>query len=151
MEARQETDTIKDQQDLELKVHRIYRQYCLLPAEQRLQCLQLTREAHVAYLHTGLKDLPAGFIALDASRPWIAYWVLHALALLDAPLPEDVRCTVLSLSRLRRSLCTFVLSRRSRLPTLLSFWRCVSTRAAGMAVGHGSWRTSRPHTPPFAR
>ena len=32
--------------------------------------------------------LAAGFIALDASRAWICYWILHSLALLEAPLPE---------------------------------------------------------------
>jgi protein farnesyltransferase subunit beta len=31
-----------------------------------------------------------GFISLDASRPWICYWVLHSLALLQAPLPQAI-------------------------------------------------------------
>ena len=31
---------------------------------------------------------PVGFIALDASRTWLVYWVLHSLALLQAPLPD---------------------------------------------------------------
>ncbi|KAF6254216.1 terpenoid cyclases/Protein prenyltransferase [Scenedesmus sp. NREL 46B-D3] len=31
-----------------------------------------------------------GFISLDASRPWICYWVLHGLALLQAPLPQSI-------------------------------------------------------------
>lgn len=30
----------------------------------------------------------AGFSSLDASRPWICFWIIHSLALLGAPLPE---------------------------------------------------------------
>lgn len=42
---------------------------------------------------TGLASLPAGFVALDASRPWICYWILHSLALLDRPLcASDIPC-----------------------------------------------------------
>lgn len=29
----------------------------------------------------------AGFSSLDASRPWIVYWIVHSLALLECPLP----------------------------------------------------------------
>jgi protein farnesyltransferase subunit beta len=32
----------------------------------------------------------AGFISLDASRPWICYWILHGLALLQAPPPQNI-------------------------------------------------------------
>lgn len=50
----------------------------------------LLRRQHVQYLHSGLGVLPGGFVALDAGRPWLCYWVVHALALLDAPFPPDV-------------------------------------------------------------
>ena len=46
----------------------------------------LQREAHIRYLRHILKGLPARFTALDASRPWLFYWSLLALALLG----EDV-------------------------------------------------------------
>ena len=48
----------------------------------------LQRAKHVSYLRKGLSHLPAGYACLDASRPWLCYWIIHALALLDAP-PTD--------------------------------------------------------------
>ena len=27
---------------------------------------------------------------LDASRPWLCYWILHSLELLDEPIPQMV-------------------------------------------------------------
>jgi protein farnesyltransferase subunit beta len=29
-------------------------------------------------------------VALEASRPWIVFWIVHSLALLDAPLPPEL-------------------------------------------------------------
>jgi len=42
----------------------------------------LDRDAHAEYLLSGLGELPESFIALDASRAWIAYWCVHGLAIL---------------------------------------------------------------------
>lgn len=47
---------------------------------------KLARQEHIEYLHESLRDLPAGFVSLDASRPWILYWALTGLSLLG----EDV-------------------------------------------------------------
>ena len=44
--------------------------------------LEIVGRAHVAYLEKGLASLPGGFASLDASRPWLCYWMLHSLALL---------------------------------------------------------------------
>lgn len=48
------------------------------------------------YVQGGLGQLPGGFVSLDASRPWICYWVLHGLALLEAPLPRDISASEVS-------------------------------------------------------
>lgn len=40
----------------------------------------LDRRRHVDFLHKSLKRLPAGYVAMDASRPWMFYWVLSGLA-----------------------------------------------------------------------
>ncbi len=48
----------------------------------------LARERHVAYLRSALARLPRSMTALDASRPWLCYWILHSLALLEALPPE---------------------------------------------------------------
>ena len=47
--------------------------------------VDLHRREHVAYLTAGLGNLSAGFVSLDASRPWICYWIVHALELLAPP------------------------------------------------------------------
>eukprot|EP00752_Nemacystus_decipiens_P003891 g3573.t2 len=43
----------------------------------------LMRAKHTSYLMRGLNGLGPGFISLDASRPWMIYWILHSLDLLD--------------------------------------------------------------------
>lgn len=45
---------------------------------------RLFREKHVSYLMKNLGNLSQGFSCLDASRPWMVYWITHALFLLDA-------------------------------------------------------------------
>lgn len=55
--------------------------------------IQLLRKKHGAYLRRALykKDvhkLAGSFVSLDSSRPWIIYWTLHALDLLD-DLPDE--------------------------------------------------------------
>ena len=50
--------------------------------------LQLLRAKHVRYSQAGLFGLKGYMKVLDASRPWLIYWMLHSLALLDA-LPDD--------------------------------------------------------------
>lgn len=42
----------------------------------------LKRDLHVSYLYESLEDYPSGFVAMDASRPWMVYWALAALAML---------------------------------------------------------------------
>ena len=42
----------------------------------------LEREKHIEYLHERLGELPAGFVAFDAARPWLIYWTLTGLCLL---------------------------------------------------------------------
>ncbi|CZS99160.1 related to RAM1-protein farnesyltransferase, beta subunit [Rhynchosporium graminicola] len=41
---------------------------------------RLGRERHIAFLHKSLGRLPAGYVAADASRPWMFYWALNGLA-----------------------------------------------------------------------
>lgn len=48
---------------------------------------RLEREKHIGFLHQWLKPLAAGYVGVDASRPWILYWVLAGLSLLG----EDVQ------------------------------------------------------------
>jgi len=46
--------------------------------------VRLLRNRHAAFLVGSLQHpLPSGFVSLDASRPWMCYWIIHALSLLD--------------------------------------------------------------------
>ena len=59
----------------------------LLPRENDAIVTSLRREAHARFLRQSLGRLPAGFAALDASRPWMLYWCLTGLSVLGV----DVR------------------------------------------------------------
>ena len=48
----------------------------------------LLRDKHIAYLLKSLQGLSKHFITLDASKPWILYWVTHGLYLLGHDLDE---------------------------------------------------------------
>lgn len=49
----------------------------------------LLREKHSTYLNRALtRPLASSYVSLDASRPWIVYWTLHSLDLLDS-LPDE--------------------------------------------------------------
>ncbi|CAI9556882.1 unnamed protein product, partial [Staurois parvus] len=52
--------------------------------------LVLERELHAHYLRKGLQHLSDSYECLDASRPWLCYWIVHGLMLLDEPIPESV-------------------------------------------------------------
>lgn len=47
---------------------------------------RLEREKHIDFLRANLKEFPAPFVGLDASRPWMVYWALVSLYMLG----EDV-------------------------------------------------------------
>lgn len=45
--------------------------------------VRLVKEKHAAYLIKNIRNLHRNFASLDASRPWIIYWILHACYLLS--------------------------------------------------------------------
>ncbi|KAI3633902.1 hypothetical protein MIR68_008067 [Amoeboaphelidium protococcarum] len=42
--------------------------------------------SHVKYCIRGMHNLSSSFVSLDASQPWLCYWILHSMELLH---PED--------------------------------------------------------------
>ncbi|XP_036406539.1 protein farnesyltransferase subunit beta-like isoform X1 [Megalops cyprinoides] len=54
----------------------------------------LLREQHYVYLKKGLRHLSDAYECLDASRPWLCYWILHSLELLDEPVPASIASDV---------------------------------------------------------
>lgn len=59
----------------------------------------LLREAHGSYLLNGLEKLSSAYQSLDASRPWICYWILHALSLLGVEVPPSLGSRVVAFLR----------------------------------------------------
>ncbi|CAG5132898.1 unnamed protein product [Candidula unifasciata] len=60
--------------------------------ESILKCYRISfleRESHVEFLLKGLKQLSSSYECLDSSLPWLYYWILHSLELLEAPITED--------------------------------------------------------------
>ena len=67
--------------------------------------IRLLKEKHLSFLTHGIRHLSVNFECLDASRPWLCYWIVHSMALLGrevtGKLGEDVvdflkRCQSLS-------------------------------------------------------
>ena len=84
------TATSVEQTNLEDRIASLYQQFVDTPLSRSAEALVLNRKQHIEYLHGGLQYLPSGFIVLESSRPWICFWIVHSLALLDALLPPEV-------------------------------------------------------------
>ena len=94
------TETSTAQWELELTARSIYSRAVSAgladpadaesPGDWETSVAVLQREEHVAYLLKSLRRLSAGFVALDASRCWLCYWIVHSLTLLGEALPADV-------------------------------------------------------------
>mmetsp|Transcript_2720 Transcript_2720/g.7117 ORF Transcript_2720/g.7117 Transcript_2720/m.7117 type:complete len:439 (-) Transcript_2720:283-1599(-) len=85
------TATTREQQVVEERCLKLFLAH--LDADGASVCrsaVPFDREKHIAYLLKGLEQLPSGFQALDASRPWLCYWIVHALDLLGHKLPEEL-------------------------------------------------------------
>ena len=48
------------------------------------------------FLLKGLKNLSEGYECLDASRPWLAYWILHSLELLNVAIEGHQRTEIIN-------------------------------------------------------
>lgn len=49
---------------------------------------RLDRQRHIRFLHKTLQNLPAPYVAADASRPWMFYWALTGLVALGEDVSE---------------------------------------------------------------
>lgn len=79
------TATSEEQHLVEMEVLREFGKVLNSPDFDPEKSLKLHRELHVEFLQRGLSEpLRPSFISLEASRPWIIYWILHALDLLGA-------------------------------------------------------------------
>ncbi|CCH42283.1 hypothetical protein BN7_1827 [Wickerhamomyces ciferrii] len=51
----------------------------------------LLKDKHEKYLNAALGQLPPAFKGLDASQPWIYYWVINSMKLLQLEVSQDVK------------------------------------------------------------
>jgi protein farnesyltransferase subunit beta len=54
----------------------------------------LLTEKHKSYLERGYEQLSSSFTSLDASRPWIIYWITHSLDLLSESISEEKKHSI---------------------------------------------------------
>ncbi|KAJ0173600.1 hypothetical protein K1T71_010749 [Dendrolimus kikuchii] len=92
------TDTSSDQVYIESMILKVYKQFekdSSLDPELPL----LKKKIHSRVLKSWLFNLPKSYECLDASRPWLVYWILHSLWLLnDMPDSETLSQVVEFLS-----------------------------------------------------
>jgi len=50
--------------------------------------VRLYRKKHEKFLKQGLEGCGRAYQALDASRPWLVYWCVHGLALLNTDISD---------------------------------------------------------------
>ncbi|KAL9380841.1 hypothetical protein Peur_026498 [Populus x canadensis] len=81
-----ETVTQVEQWSVEDRVFRLYNLFSNIPPVAQTTMLELQRDEHIKYLNEGLKQLGPSFVALDSSRPWLCYWIIHSMALLGESL-----------------------------------------------------------------
>ncbi|CAH2094579.1 unnamed protein product [Euphydryas editha] len=77
------TSTSLDQFNVEAMILKTYRKF-----EQKAsvdpELPKLNKNAHVKFLKEALLSLPQSYACLEASRPWLVYWILHSLWILKS-------------------------------------------------------------------
>ncbi|KAI7866985.1 terpenoid cyclases/protein prenyltransferase alpha-alpha toroid [Spinellus fusiger] len=78
------TDTSIAQKGTEESVVQCFAAYAQKNSSgQPLSEVRLNKKKHISYLSKGLDRLGYWMVSLDASKPWIVYWILHSLDLLQ--------------------------------------------------------------------
>ena len=91
------THSSEEQARVEAIVTRNYNAYLRFMEDD--SDVPLHRQKHLHYLKRGLRHLSDSYECLDASRPWLCYWILHSLELLDEPIPCEVATEVVGFLR----------------------------------------------------
>lgn len=90
------TETLTSQLEVEQTISSILSEAMVDSTRQ----LELHKDHHLRFI-TGLlkRPLHPGFVALDASRPWLLYWTVHSLALFEGELDPVARGRVVETLR----------------------------------------------------
>lgn len=88
------TQTYKEQNQVEITVERCFdafkAEYISKDEEDQLSLPLLSRKKHKEWLLRSLRTLSSSYMCLDASQPWLCYWILNSLSLLDVQIPQVV-------------------------------------------------------------
>ncbi|BEI81978.1 hypothetical protein CcaverHIS002_0211380 [Cutaneotrichosporon cavernicola] len=88
------TKTLDDQRDTEDAIVDVVDRQS--PADVPRAGLQdattiLRSPEHVRFLGSTLFSLPAAYVALDASKPWLIFWTVHSYDVLGVLLPQEIK------------------------------------------------------------
>ncbi|CAF0912865.1 unnamed protein product [Rotaria sordida] len=83
-----DTLTNIDQADCEQAVEKFFQDFLKQQSNFGLKGPALYRDKHITFLLKGLRHVPRTHESLDASRPWLIYWIIQSLYLLDEQLSE---------------------------------------------------------------
>ncbi|KAL1924243.1 uncharacterized protein VTP21DRAFT_7278 [Calcarisporiella thermophila] len=82
------TETSEEQGEVEATILTFYQPY--LAGLKRIEKVRLRRDLHIPFLLRGINQLGQGYTSLDASKPWLMYWMLHSLDLLGFEIEKDI-------------------------------------------------------------
>ncbi|CAG8596051.1 16768_t:CDS:10 [Funneliformis caledonium] len=93
------TESLSVQTKTERSVYKLFK---AVRDEKSLNTIKLNRESHIEYISDGLKGLSKYLVVLDASKPWLCYWMLHSLDLLDYELSTGlIKRAISTISKLQ--------------------------------------------------
>ncbi|CAF4908296.1 unnamed protein product, partial [Rotaria sp. Silwood1] len=81
--------TNTEQADCEQAVEKLFQDFLKQKSISGLKGPTLHRDKHVTFLLKGLRHLSRTYESLDASRPWLIYWITQSLYLLDEQLSDS--------------------------------------------------------------
>ncbi|CAG8511837.1 12144_t:CDS:10 [Rhizophagus irregularis] len=81
------TESSKAQTDTEVSVYELFKD---ARDKKLINTIKLNRGSHIKYVKDGLKGLPSYLVALDASKPWLCFWMLYSLDILGDELSQDL-------------------------------------------------------------
>lgn len=94
------TQSSYDQAGVEHACRALFGEWLDLDDTLHRHSIALRRPEHTAYLMAGLGGLSEAYCSLDASRPWLCYWILHSKEILS---PGTVRAAPQPLPLTRRA------------------------------------------------
>lgn len=87
----------KAQQEIQDKVEKLFKMISLdLQKKTYKNFVNLDKEGHIAFCSNSLFSLPRGVSSLSSGQPWILYWLLHALSLLDYSFSSEIISQVIA-------------------------------------------------------